>query len=148
MSFMRKMKSKTQSHCHITVPTAPTARPSDQRRSGQMSYVPRFYWQLAQEDDNAKHLDYVFSTEHNHVILNGIEGLNDNPQSLAEAQSHSDWPLWQEAMDRELAALDRAGTWCTVEHLPDMNIIGCKWVFCIKQRADGSINKYKVHLVA
>ena len=110
--------------------------------------MPGFYRQLAHEDDNAEHLDYVFSAEHDHVILNGIESLNDDPQSLAEAQSRSDWPQWQEAMDRELAALDRAGTWRTVERLPDMNVVGCKWVFRIKRRADGSIDRYKAHLVA
>ena len=110
--------------------------------------MPGFYRQLAHEDNDTEHLDYVFSAEHDHVILDGIEDLNDDPQSLTEAQSRSDWPLWQEAMDQELAALDRAGTWRTVERLPDMNVVGCKWVFRIKRRADGSIDRYKARLVA
>jgi hypothetical protein len=29
-----------------------------------------------------------------------------------------------------------------------VNIIDCKWVFKIKRQADGSINRYKAHLVA
>lgn len=28
------------------------------------------------------------------------------------------------------------------------NIVGCKWVFCIKRHPDGSISKYKARLVA
>jgi hypothetical protein len=35
-----------------------------------------------------------------------------------------------------------------VLHPQNKNIVGSKWVFCIKHKADGSINKYKVHLVA
>lgn len=29
-----------------------------------------------------------------------------------------------------------------------MNFVGCKWVFKIKRQVDGSLERYKVHLVA
>jgi hypothetical protein len=30
----------------------------------------------------------------------------------------------------------------------DKNLIDCKWVYRIKRRADGTIDRYKAHLVA
>jgi len=51
-------------------------------------------------------------------------------------------------MDRELATLEKAKTWSTVPRPPDKNVVGSKWVFRIKCKADGSIEKYKARLVA
>jgi hypothetical protein len=33
-------------------------------------------------------------------------------------------------------------------HLAGKTIVGCKWVYCNKWKADGTINKYKAWLVA
>jgi hypothetical protein len=51
-------------------------------------------------------------------------------------------------MDKELATLEKARTWDTVIHPEGKNIIGSKWVFHIKRKANGSVDKYKVWLVA
>ena len=50
-------------------------------------------------------------------------------------------------MDREILMLEKAGTWHTVPHPNDKNIVGSKWVFCVKCKADSSIDKYKARLV-
>ena len=51
-------------------------------------------------------------------------------------------------MTEELAALDRTGTWDIVP-LPSGAVpITCKWVFKVKTKSDGSIERYKAHLVA
>src|SRR6266702_3183407 len=51
-------------------------------------------------------------------------------------------------MDREIATLKEAGTWTTVPRPANKNIVGSKWVFRIKCKADGTIEKYKARLVA
>lgn len=39
------------------------------------------------------------------------------------------------------------GTWKMVELLPGKKVVGCKWVFKIKYKADGTLDKNKVWLV-
>ncbi|CAL8083411.1 unnamed protein product [Prunus armeniaca] len=55
---------------------------------------------------------------------------------------------WRNAMVQEFNALQRCGTWKLVPYHPQMNLLPNKWVFKLKQRADGSIERYKVRLVA
>jgi hypothetical protein len=58
-------------------------------------------------------------------------------------QEASGIPEWQLAMTEELAALDRMGTWDIVPLLSHVVPITCKWVFEVKTKYDGSIERYK-----
>lgn len=67
------------------------------------------------------------------------------PQSFEEASKHKHW---REAMKKEINALMKNETWekCT---LPERKKhVGYRWIFTIKRRADGSIERYKARLVA
>lgn len=57
-------------------------------------------------------------------------------------------PRWRAAMSEEFDALLRNGTWDLVPLNASHNLIGCKWVFRIKRKPDGSIDRYKARLVA
>jgi hypothetical protein len=51
-------------------------------------------------------------------------------------------------MNSELEALSKTGTWMIVTMPPNVRPIGSKWVYKIKHKADGSIERYKARLVA
>ena len=67
------------------------------------------------------------------------------PRNIEEAL---DDPNWNLAVLEELNALKKTGTWELVDLPRDKKQVGCKWVFTIKCKADGSVERYKARLVA
>jgi len=51
-------------------------------------------------------------------------------------------------MNAEFDALLKNQTWQLVPPSTARNIIGCKWVFRIKRKANGTVDRYKARLVA
>lgn len=51
-------------------------------------------------------------------------------------------------MKEELQALKDNHTWDVVPCLATIKVIGCKWVYSIKLRSDGTLDRYKARLVA
>ena len=51
-------------------------------------------------------------------------------------------------MEVEYTTLLKTNTWTLVPPPPHGNVISCKWVFKLKYKPDGSIDRYKVRLVA
>ena len=67
------------------------------------------------------------------------------PNTLAEALLKEEW---RNAMREELEALEKNHTWEIVERPKGKNIVDCKWVFALKYKADGTLERYKARLVA
>ena len=81
---------------------------------------------------------------HDFHCFSALASLQES-QTFHEASSN---PLWQQAMKEELDALHKTRTWDLV-YLPSRkSLIGCKWVYKIKTRSDGTVDRYKAHLVA
>ena len=71
-----------------------------------------------------------------------------NEPSYREALSFPAKGEWMDAMKDELSSMDKNSMWELVDLLPGHKAIGNKWVLKVKHKADGSIDKYKAHLVA
>jgi len=66
------------------------------------------------------------------------------PQDYWEAATD---PGWQEAMDKEIAALNTNNTWVVVSLPQGKKPIDCKWVYKAKYKADSSLERLKARLV-
>ncbi|CAM8885542.1 unnamed protein product [Rhodiola kirilowii] len=51
-------------------------------------------------------------------------------------------------MAEEINALVKNQTWILVPAPPRHHVVGCKWIFRIKRKSDGSVERYKARLVA
>ena len=67
------------------------------------------------------------------------------PKIVSEALSIREQ---KETMKVEMGALEKNKTWDLVELPPRKKLVGCKWVFIVKHKADGSLERYKTRIVA
>ncbi|CAJ2650750.1 unnamed protein product [Trifolium pratense] len=128
-TYVPSVPITTQQPPVTVVPTAPPPPryPSRDRKSTQLP-------------------DFVYSTYSTSFasFLTSIHSLSE-PSSYKEAVLD---PLWQKAMEEELAALHKTNTWDIVPLPPGKRAIGARWVYKIKTKSDGSVERYKARLVA
>jgi len=74
-----------------------------------------------------------------------LHGQEAEPTCYSQASQHAQW---QKAMNEEFDALFQNGTWSLISPSLAMYVVGCKWVFRIKRKANGQIERYKARLVA
>nr|AAP53968.1 retrotransposon protein, putative, Ty1-copia subclass [Oryza sativa Japonica Group] len=79
------------------------------------------------------------------TVRYGCLTTTGEPENLREAMANSNWRL---AMEQEYSAFMSNKTWHLVPPTQGKNIIDCKWMYKIKRKADGSIDRYKARLVA
>ncbi|KAG8865869.1 hypothetical protein FRB97_004333, partial [Tulasnella sp. 331] len=82
-----------------------------------------------------------------YAYLAGDPKKNAVPKTLKEAMESEDWKNWKEAMDVEMAQLNKMGTWELMELPAGRTAIGCRWVLALKFDAAGNLQQYKARLV-
>ncbi|KAG3046773.1 hypothetical protein PC122_g24260 [Phytophthora cactorum] len=81
---------------------------------------------------------------------NAVEATVDlsEPSTFQEAVNGPDQVHWRKAIHAELKSMRLRGVFRAAKLPNGQRAIGTKWVFKIKRKADGSIEKYKARLVA
>lgn len=79
------------------------------------------------------------------MALQAAHAKTIEPKTLKSALKN---PLWVQGMREELQALHQNNTWTLLPRPQNKNLIGSKWVYRIKYKEDGSIDRYKARLVA
>jgi hypothetical protein len=64
-------------------------------------------------------------------------------QSYREALSH---PGWRKAMEEEINALELNHTWDLIPKPTRTSIVGCRWVFTVKQNPDSTADRLRLLL--
>ena len=82
------------------------------------------------------------------ALLASVGATIHEPQTYHEALSSSDSKSWQEAMDKEYSSLIENQTWELVKKPSDRKPVQHKWVYKIKYKSSGQIDKFKARLVA
>ena len=67
------------------------------------------------------------------------------PSSFEEAVEN---PAWVDAMVEDYDSIVRNSAWEIVLRLEGKLVVGLRWIYKVKQVADGSVEKYKVRFVA
>ncbi|CAL9013514.1 unnamed protein product [Prunus brigantina] len=67
------------------------------------------------------------------------------PNSVQEALADS---RWKDAMNEELRSLKKNATWEITDLPAGKKSVGCKWVYTVKYKADGTVDRFKARLVA
>jgi hypothetical protein len=90
-----------------------------------------------------------FKTELEFALAVGLNPTTIvDPTSLAEARKLKDWPLWEEAIRKEMGQMEGMGVWEETNTPKDPHVIGSKFVLHYKTDAEGKVASRKARLVA
>lgn len=95
------------------------------------NFVPRRSSRVSKQPDR-----FTFLSSLDHLSI---------PSSYKQAAETREW---SHAMQEELDALIKNNTWELVPRPANQPIVGCKWVYTVKLRPDGSLERHKARLVA
>nr|XP_009588749.1 uncharacterized protein LOC104086239 [Nicotiana tomentosiformis] len=72
------------------------------------------------------------------AISSALMGYSSTQKSYKEITTN---PKWIEAMKLEIAALEENNTWSIVDLLKEKTLIGYKWVFKVKYKSSGEVER-------
>ena len=92
----------------------------------------------------ANYISYDRLPTQHYIFLANVSNVKV-PRNINET---TQVPEWRNIVKKEMEALMKNNTWDLVSLLAGKHPIGCKWVFTVKFRSNGQIEKYKAWLVA
>ncbi|CAN1800959.1 Retrovirus-related Pol polyprotein from transposon TNT 1-94, partial [Linum perenne] len=91
-----------------------------------------------------RHVGYECLSSNYQSFITSLDNV-EIPKTIEEALKH---PKWKQAVIDELEALQKNRTWEMVTLPVGKRTVGCKWVFTVKYKSDGTIERFKARLVA
>jgi len=134
---------------HHTPPPSPVSL-IIQRHSTRNTTAPSYLQDYICNNIHASTYPICHYVSHHQISNNHssfVMSLHSQPEptSYAEANKHE---CWKHAMQVELQALEKTGTWKLVDLPPNVKPIGCRWIYKVKFHADGTVERYKARLGA
>ena len=77
-----------------------------------------------------------------------VQDRPKDPTTYQEAMQGKHSKKWNTTMTKELSALELENTYKLVSRQQGTKAIGSKWVYTVKTKADGSIERFKARLMA
>ncbi|GJZ04202.1 zinc finger, CCHC-type containing protein [Tanacetum coccineum] len=71
----------------------------------------------------------------------------DDPKTFDKAMKSHDVAFWKEEINDRMDSIMGSNTWVLADLPPGCKPLGCKWIFKIKLKVDGTIEKFKAILV-
>ncbi|GKD63254.1 ribonuclease H-like domain-containing protein [Tanacetum coccineum] len=120
----------------------------DLRRSSSNSKIPAKFNDYVVNNSRKYGLEkYVTYTNLNtsNYYFSTILNKSSKPSSYSEAFKN---PNWVEAMNNEIEALNRNNSWTICDLSIRRKAVGSKWLWKIKYKSTGEIERYKARVVA
>ena len=109
-------------------------------------------------ENNEISMNYVSTRKlwnRNNVVIDNIFAYNVaieimqqdedfEPKSVHECRQRNDWPKWKDAIQAELASLEKREVFGPIIRTPEgIKPVGYKWVFVRKRNEKGEVMRYK-----
>ncbi|XP_071739055.1 uncharacterized protein [Rutidosis leptorrhynchoides] len=122
--------------------------PVNQRKSERVTVLPRKFDDYVVEGKVKYGLERVVNLSklsHDNYVFASVLNKSIEPKNYQQVVTD---PNWVTAMNDEMEALYRNNTWILTDLPGGRNPIGCRWIYKIKYKSSGEIERYKVRLVA
>ncbi|GKF57496.1 zinc finger, CCHC-type containing protein, partial [Tanacetum coccineum] len=113
----------------------PKLRKSKRHRTPK-DFVPEFQLYLIKGTRD------LISDQHSYYF-----NVEEDPKTFDEAMKSQDVAFWKEVSNDEMDSIMGNNTWVLTDLPPGCKPLGCKWIFKIKLKVDGTIEKFKARLV-